>query len=475
MIKKSIKFILLVSVILILVSAVNAKDLNNTNPQSLTSDSTLTKTSDSSVTTLTNDKADTTTKKKDLTKTTSKNSTKTKSQKVIYVSKKGKDSNIGTKSKPKKTIKNAISNVKKNGVIYILTGTFKEYNLKITKSMSIIGVGNSKTTINANKKGRIFKISPKTTVSIKNLRLKNGKVKNANGGSIFAKKANLSLYKIKIINSISTSSDASKNGCAGAIMAHGGKLKINHCTIINSRSSSNGGAICAWNIYLTMTKTILKNNIALDNSYSVGGAIAIDKHSKVIIKSSNFINNSARAGGVVSLFRSNSYLKMNGCSFIGNSANKGQVLYKGSNADKSYVNFKYNWWNALKPKWNKLIKDYNKNYKHPKSWIVVKFNSTKNFVYVSANKSSSCKLIANFNYFRTFKSSKLKYRHSSVPIWNLNVTYRFSDKKVLYKKTVNAISKIKYKHKSNVKNTVTAYLEIYGKLISSLKLKYLVI
>lgn len=464
MIKKSIKFILLLSIILILVSAVSAQETTNQDSQTTNSDSVTTKS--------TND--NTNTKGTDLTKSTTKRSGKTNYQSVIYVSKTGKDSNIGTKSKPKKTIKNAISHLKKKGVIHISKGTFKEHNLKISKSMTIIGAGNNKTIIDANKKGRIFTISSKKTVTIKNLKLKNGKVKDANGGSILAKKSNLSLYKVKITNSMATSSKPSKNGCAGAIMAHGGKLTINCCSITKSSSSSNGGAICAWNIDFTMTKSVLRDNVALDNDYGIGGAIAIDKHSTVIIKSSNFIKNTASYGGVVSVFKKNSYLKMNGCSFIKNSANKGYVLYKGSNADSSVVNFKYNWWNTHKPKWSKLLKDYNANYKHPASWIIVKFNSSNKNFKVSANKASSCKLIANFNYYRTFKSSKLRY-HSSTPIWNLNVTFSFSDNKILSKKTNNAIAKVTYKHISKVKNTIVASLKVYDTKISSLKLKYSII
>ena len=472
MIKKSIKFILLLSIVLILVSTVNAEETTNHEISSSDSSS-VTKNSEDSLKTSTtlNQITKSTTKSTNLKNNTKINSTKTSFQKVIYVSKNGKDSNIGNKTNPKKTIKNAILNLKNKGIIYILEGTFNEHNLIINKSMTLVGMGTTKTIINAKNKGRIFSISPKVTVSIKNIQLKNGKVSNANGGSIFSNKSNLSLYKIKIINTRSFSSKPSKNGCAGAIMAHGGKLKINNCEIVNSKSSSNGGAICAWNVTFNMRNTILRNNVALDNSYGYGGAIAIDKYSKVTINSCNFINNTASSGGVVSLFRRNSYLKMSGCSFVMNSAKRGSVLYKGSNAKLSTVNLDYNWWNTLKPSWNSLIKDYNNKYKHPSSWIMMKFTSNKKYFKSAINKSVNCTLTANFNYYRTFNSSKLK-NYNSTPIKNLKVIFSFSDNTILSKKIVNSISKVRYTHVSTVKNSIIASVKIYNILINSLKLQY---
>ncbi len=84
---------------------------------------------------------------------------------TIYVSTHGNNSWNGLNSThisglngPKATIKNATGTVTINGTVYIVTGTYNENNISISKNMNIIGESQDNTIINGKNTNTIFNI-----------------------------------------------------------------------------------------------------------------------------------------------------------------------------------------------------------------------------------------------------------------------------------------------------------------------------
>lgn len=230
-------------------------------------------------------------------------SVKTSSQdnSKIYVSTKGKDSNSGTKTSPKATIKNAVKNVKNGGTIYLSGGTYTESGIYISKSVNIVGSAMNTTIINSKKKHALT-ITGK--VNLKKLTIKNAADKN--GGAIY-NRGTLNLESIRI-----QSSTASNNGGAiynkdtlkgykisfegnnaknGGCIYNANKLTLNKCSFSNNKVAKTGSCI-----YTTSYMNIYACNF--NNNRNT--AIFITKNSKSqIIKSSSFKSNSGTNGGAI--------------------------------------------------------------------------------------------------------------------------------------------------------------------------------
>ncbi|UTB33127.1 MAG: Ig-like domain-containing protein [Methanobacterium sp. ERen5] len=115
---------------------------------------------------------------------TSTASVYTNYQNVVYVSPNGDDTTgDGSKNKPYKTIKTAITAVSPGGVIHLDIGTYNEHDLIIDKNLSILGDDAIATIIDAQQLGRIFTVNSGANVLINNLTLINGYA-TGNGGAI---------------------------------------------------------------------------------------------------------------------------------------------------------------------------------------------------------------------------------------------------------------------------------------------------
>ncbi|UTB33156.1 MAG: hypothetical protein NKF70_02465 [Methanobacterium sp. ERen5] len=98
---------------------------------------------------------------------------------TIYVSTHGNDSwnglftvhTNGTNG-PKATINNGITSSKTNGKLYVSNGVYFEYNLQITRNITIIGQSQTSTIIDAGKLGQIFNNT--ASAALQTLTLRNG-------------------------------------------------------------------------------------------------------------------------------------------------------------------------------------------------------------------------------------------------------------------------------------------------------------
>lgn len=201
--------------------------------------------------------------------------------KNIYVSINGNDNNNGlTTGKAKRTIQNAINTAKSGDIIKIAPGTYKE-NIKINKSIQIIGNNLSTTIINGNQKTSCIKILEGFRVTIKGLTITNGKGSVMGGG--INNEGILNLNTVKI-----TTNTAEHYG--GGIF-NDGKLIMINSTITNNNASIGGG------IMTQNEMEIYKSTISA-NTAELGGGIHNDG-SELSVSSSVLTKNIANTGGAI--------------------------------------------------------------------------------------------------------------------------------------------------------------------------------
>lgn len=192
----------------------------------------------------------------------------------VYVSPNGSDLyGDGTKENPFATIAYAISQVINNGKVYVLGGNYIESNIKISKTVTLIGIGKPVIDLNGSS---LFTIMVSGIFKVSNMEFING---NGATGSVFYNNGNLTLDNVTIKNS---------NGTQEGIIYNNNQL-----TIINSHFENNK-AMFGSVIYnakdLTIRNSTFMNNGGLVDAQ--GGAIYNTKKGIVKIYDSKFINNS---------------------------------------------------------------------------------------------------------------------------------------------------------------------------------------
>ena len=289
---------------------------------------------------------------------------------VIYVNGTGgHDANNGyTWTTAKLTIKNATATVADNGTVNIANGTYTgagNNNITINKNMTIQGVSQSNTIIDAQGTAQIFTINSGVKVIIQNLTLKNGNsttngvaINNQgkltvtdstftnntatntvsgyyydDGGGAIYNTGTMNMTSSIFTNNTAYDGGAIENIGIGSVLNVIGSTFTNNTSlydggaiwstrtvnIINSSFTSNnadhsGGAILNGNDNSTVTKSTFTNNTAM----LYGGAI-FNQFPNLNVTSSIFTNNTASDGGAIS---SNEYgnLNVSGSTFINNAA-----------------------------------------------------------------------------------------------------------------------------------------------------------
>lgn len=239
---------------------------------------------------------------------------------AIYVSEDGDDSYEGIEASPYKTIAFALSQVtERRNIIYIKPGTYNESNLEVSKSVSIVSLGD--VVIDAQENGRIFIADGDINLLLKDLTLLNGNSAE-NGGAIYANKANLTLNNVTIKNSTALN---------GGALAINGNFNILSSQFTGNKALNDGGAIYIYsgasqngvsNIYSISSSNFTDN--AADNN---GGAISTADALK--IKSSYLYKNTASSNGGA-IFASNENdltVEIDGNTFRESLAENGGALY----------------------------------------------------------------------------------------------------------------------------------------------------
>jgi len=275
---------------------------------------------------------------KDIAKTNTTQTKQASQTSSIYVSSNGNDKNNGQKNNPKATIKSALESVSNGGTIYLTSGTYKQYNIYIDKSVTIVGSGSKNTIVNA-ASNHAFTIAEGASVTFYTFSIKNAQ--DTYGGAIY-NKGKLTLNGMRIY---------SCSASYGAAVYNKGVLTT-YKTLLSNNNAKYGAGIYNLATYKA-SKTVFKSNTASQLGAAIVSSSKIDvdnsnftqnKNTAVYLKSSNvhnyirsciFTSNSGVNGGAI--FNEKSTLELNKDYFKSNTAsNYGACLYnKGTVSIKS--------------------------------------------------------------------------------------------------------------------------------------------
>ena len=212
----------------------------------------------------------------------------------IYVSTDGDNDNPGTKEKPVRDITNAIKLANSTNVtqIYIMAGNYKEGDIEIFSGISISGIG--KVVIDAEKLGRIFKITTSANVFLSSLTLANGlapkDIKDSYSGNFYSLGGAIYIKNAKVVmdNMVFVNNTAANYG--GAIDWEGNNGVITNSRFINNSATNVGGAIDWEGSNGMVIDCYFENNRA-----NRGGAIDWEGDTATVVNST-FLRNYANQG-----------------------------------------------------------------------------------------------------------------------------------------------------------------------------------
>ena len=165
---------------------------------------------------------------------------------------------VGYYVTPFMEIQGAVNAAESGDTINIAPWTFKE-NVRIDKSLTLIGAGRSSTIVDGNKAGSVFTIggtNPNIGVTLSGLNVQNGKA--SNGGGIF------NMGKLTLVDSTLSGNSATNSG-GGIYNGNGGNLFIGGTSqIVNNQAITGygGGISSIGSVTLDGTKVVVKNNKA---------------------------------------------------------------------------------------------------------------------------------------------------------------------------------------------------------------------
>ncbi|ADZ09827.1 conserved repeat domain protein [Methanobacterium lacus] len=302
----------------------------------------------------------------------------------IYVNgSSGSDTNDGlTPQTAKLTIKNATKTVNNGGTITISGGTYSgagNSNIRIDRSMAIMGAGKNKTIISGLDSSNIFLIANNANFILSGVTITNGNSKF--GGGIYSE------GYTSIDNCVFTKCKTTYGylgGGSAICIGDDGALAVSNTDFISndaSLSSTGGGTIYS-NGTLSLSNCTFTGNKAYSGGcvYSFNGDETFDN--------CVFINNSAASsGGVLTLYSSDVNVRMHFCSFVNNTANQVSQTNNIDNRLNNNLNVNSCWWGSNNGP-NGIYEDYTAD-----NWILMMLKADK--YYMKGGDTS--KFIANFN------------------------------------------------------------------------------
>lgn len=266
------------------------------------------------------------------------------------------------------------------GTIHIADGIYSgtnNRNITIGKNMTIIGVSQTGTIINADNHGRIFSINIGITVTIQNLTFRNRNATEfVDYGGIILNEGNLAVTDSTFTNNTSSNYEGANYNIygygtlppsnptipiipasiyGGAIANNGGTLNVTSSTFTNNAAKS-GSAIYNYKGTLNVTDSLFKDNTAnlscaIDNNggtLTVTNSIFINNTDCAInngwggnstITSSTFINNGVFSGAI---HNRDGTLTVTDSTFTNNTAYVGGAIISGGTSTVTGSTFKGN-------------------------------------------------------------------------------------------------------------------------------------
>lgn len=208
----------------------------------------------------------------------------------VYVATDGiDDPSRGTETEPFLTISYGVANVNDAGTVHLAPGTYddsQDYDLTITKDVTIQGAGPDQTKIDAGLSNAGFSVSTGKTVTFQDLKIQD--CLNSVGAGIY----NNPGATLNIQNCVFLNNHATVNG--GGIYNNGGTVNIANSQFNSNLAGSGdfGGAIYNSNGVLTITNTIFNGNQA-----EIDGGAIYSPSGTTTITGCTFTNNHAGDDG----------------------------------------------------------------------------------------------------------------------------------------------------------------------------------
>jgi predicted outer membrane repeat protein len=254
----------------------------------------------------------------------------------------GSDLNDGlTPQTAKLTIKNATKTVNSGGTITISGGNYSgagNSNIKIDRSMAIMGAGKNKTIISGLGSSNIFLIANNANFILSGVTITNGSSKF--GGGIYSD--GYTSIDDCVFTKCKTTYGYMGGGSAICIGDYG-TLAVSNTDFIgnDASSSSTGGGTIYSNGTLALSNCTFTGNKAYSGGcvYSFNGDETFDN--------CVFINNSAASsGGVLAIYSSDVNVRMNFCSLVNNTATQASKTNNIDNRIQNNLNVNSCWWGS---------------------------------------------------------------------------------------------------------------------------------
>ena len=204
--------------------------------------------------------------------------------------------------------------------IEIAAGTYNEFDIQISKQLTLTGAGMENTVVDAGSNGRLFQVSATTVIS--GLRLQNGQTSSGNifteGGGALLATGDLTLRSTMLIDNHAV-------GSGGAIF-NNGNLVLENTQILSNTADGGGGGIYSYSLgVITVTQSTLAYNVSIGTG-SGGGGISAGGQS-LTIQDSMLIGNSANYFGGGVMLNLNGTAVLDGATLSGNQAVGGAGLF----------------------------------------------------------------------------------------------------------------------------------------------------
>ena len=239
-------------------------------------------------------------------------------------------------------IQSAVNAAKSGDWINVAEGTYKE-NIGVDKSLTINGAGLSRSIVDGNKIGSVFKIgltNSNIDVTLSGLGITGGSGTNGNGGGI-VNAGRLSISESRIY----------KNSANyGAGIYNRGTATITGSTISGNKAGQDGGGIDSVG---TSAKLAVSESNIIGNSAKYGGGGIFNALGTATVTGSVISGNSAKYGGGIDNVGASAQLTVSGSKISGNSAKGtgsgddsygfGAGIYNGGTATITDSTISNNW------------------------------------------------------------------------------------------------------------------------------------
>jgi predicted outer membrane repeat protein len=231
---------------------------------------------------------------------------------------------------PKKTIQNGSDSVSVGGTVNIAEGNYQEH-VTISKNLSLIGSGQTKTFINGTNNGRVITILSGISVNITGVTITNG---SSNFGAGITNNGNLTITNSTITSNVYDGSGGPIFGEGSGIWNLDSTLNVINCNITNNSARSGAGIFNRGTLNVIST-TISRNTATID-----GAAVTSYLAGNVNITDCTITNNSASLDAVIKIAPKNSGVTqtINYCRFANNTPGSISI------SPTYTLDARYNWW-----------------------------------------------------------------------------------------------------------------------------------